>query len=344
MKIIDLRSDTITLPSDRMIDAISTAKLGDDVLSEDPTVNFLENKASQITGKEAAILVPSGTMGNLIAFLVHCDRGTEAILGDRSHTFLYEAGGISAFGGIHSRQLMNMEDGTIDLDKIELAIRTNDIHFPRTSLISIENTHNMCNGTPLSLAYLSSIKSLSRKYNIPIHMDGARLFNASVATKEKVANIVTNVSSVTFCLSKGLASPVGSILCGNKKFIYKARRVRKALGGGMRQAGIIAASGIVSLDTMIEQISYDHDNAQYLANELSEISCVDLDKEKVSTNIIYFNILGSKLSDNEIINTFADEGIMFFDVSKNRFRLVTHYGITREDISYTIEKFKKILG
>ena len=344
MKIIDFRSDTITLPSERMREAIASARLGDDVFSEDPTVNELEQKASKITGKETALLVPSGTMGNLISILVHCERGTEIVLGDRSHTFLYEAGGVSAFGGVHSRQLHNNDDGTMAIEDIESAIRSDDVHFPRTSLISVENTHNMCFGTPLSISYLADVASLAIKHNLPVHMDGARIFNASVATDIAVDEIASKVSSLTFCLSKGLSSPVGSVLCGNKKFIYEARRIRKALGGGMRQAGIIAASGIVSLDTMISQIKDDHENAKNLANALSQIDCIELSPNDVQTNIIYFTVLGSSLSDTQIVSRMADEGIKFFDVSKNRFRLVTHYGITNDDISYSIKKFTKVLG
>ena len=344
MKIIDFRSDTITLPSERMREAIATARLGDDVFSEDPTVNELEKRASRVMGKEAALLVPSGTMGNLISILVHSDRGTEVILGDRSHTFLYEAGGISAFGGVHSRQLHNNDDGTMDIDGIESAIRTDDVHFPRTSLISLENTHNMCSGTPLSISYLRDVASLAQKHNLPVHMDGARVFNASVSTGVDLDEIASTVSSLTFCLSKGLSSPIGSVLCGSKKFIYEARRIRKALGGGMRQAGIIAASGIVSLDTMIDQIEDDHKNAQALANALSEIDCIELKPENVRSNIIYFNTVGLSLTDSEVLESMADEGIKFFDVSKNRFRLVTHYGITSDDIQYAIEKFIKVLG
>ena len=344
MKVIDFRSDTITLPSEKMREAIASARLGDDVFSEDPTVNELEQIASKVTGKDAALLVPSGTMGNLISILVHSNRGTEVILGDRSHTFLYEAGGISAFGGVHSRQLYNNDDGTIDICNIEAAIRSDDIHFPRTSLISIENTHNMCLGAPLSISYLQDLASLAKKYNLPVHMDGARVFNASVSIDVSIDEIANTVSSLTFCLSKGLSSPVGSVLCGDKDFIDEARRMRKALGGGMRQAGVIAASGIVALDTMIDQIKDDHQNAKILAKSLSEIDCVELNPDKIHTNIIYFTITGSDLSDSQIVQSMGNEGIKFFDVSKNRFRLVTHYGITRDDIQHTIEKFIKVLG
>ena len=244
-KIIDLRSDTVTLPTDEMRQAIAHAKLGDDVFGEDPTVNELEAKAAQIMGKESGLLVPSGTMGNLVSILVHCDRGTEIILGDKSHTFIFEAGGISAFGGIHSRQLKNQVDGTIKIEDIHTAIRMDNVHFPKTSAITLENTHNLCNGSPLLPGYIQEVAKIAHNNNMKLHIDGARIFNAAVAQDVDVKDLVADADSVTFCLSKGLSAPVGSVVCGNEEFIYHARRNRKALGGGMRQAGIIAAAGII---------------------------------------------------------------------------------------------------
>ena len=259
-KIIDLRSDTITLPSDEMRKAIANAELGDDVFQEDPTINQLESKSAELFGKEAAIFVPSGTMGNLASILAHCDRGTEIILGDKSHTFLYEGGGISAFGGIHSRQLSNQDDGTLDVEEIKSAIRTENDHFPKTSAISLENTHNMCFGMPLSVEYINSVALIAKENGLKLHIDGARIFNAAVALNVAVKDLVENVDSVTFCLSKGLAAPVGSIVCGGGKFIYQVRRNRKALGGGMRQAGILAAAGLLSLNLAETQLAEDHKN------------------------------------------------------------------------------------
>ena len=250
-KMIDLRSDTVTLPSEEMRKAILSAKLGDDVFGEDPTVNELEAKAAKIIGKEAALLIPSGTMGNLVSILVHCQRGTEIILGDKSHTFMYEAGGISAFGGVHSQQLKNQADGTIKIEEIKSAIRMDNDHFPKTSAITLENTHNLCNGSPLSPDYIKDVAQIAHDNDMKLHIDGARIFNAAVALDVDVKDLVISADSVTFCLSKGLASPIGSIVCGSEEFIYHAHRNRKALGGGMRQAGIIAAAGIFSMETMI---------------------------------------------------------------------------------------------
>jgi len=238
-KYIDLRSDTVTQPSKLMLEEIVQSPLGDDVFIEDPTVNKLEDKAAKMLGKEKALLVPSGTMGNLIALLVHCPRGTEVILGDASHTFIYEAGGISAFGGIHSHQLKNEIDGTINIQSIESAIRQDNVHFPRTALICLENTHNMCFGSPIHSSYMNDVYAIAKKHKLKIHTDGARIFNAAVALNVDIRELVQHTDSITFCLSKGLSAPIGSILCGTEEFIHEARRMRKALGGGMRQAGII---------------------------------------------------------------------------------------------------------
>ena len=342
-KIIDLRSDTVTLPSKEMMTSIINSKLGDDVFQEDPTVNKLENRAAELVGKESAILVPSGTMGNLIAILVHAPRGTEVILGDKSHTFIYEAGGISAFGGIHSHQLKNNTNGTIDLDRIQNAIRDDNIHFPRTSLISLENTHNMCYGTPITEKYIKSVKKIADIYSLPIHIDGARIFNSAISQEVDVKQLTGNIDSITFCLSKGLAAPIGSVLCGSKTFINEARRIRKALGGGMRQAGIIASAGLFSLKKFDEQIRFDHNNAQMLAKGINEIDGLRIDIDKVKTNIIYFSIDSEIMSGNELVTLMNSHNIKFFEVSKNRFRLVTHYGINKSDIDYILSLFNKFI-
>lgn len=342
-KIIDLRSDTVTLPSEQMRQSIFEAEVGDDVLEEDFTIQKLEQNASSLLGKEAGIFVPSGTMGNLISFLVHCPRGTEAILGNKSHTFIYEAGGISSFGGIHSHQLNNNEDGTIDLDDIKNAIRKDNIHFPRTSLISLENTHNMCFGTPINRDYIKSVSDITKEIDLKIHIDGARLFNASVALNIDVKELVKDVDTITFCLSKGLSAPVGSVLCGDKNFIYEARRIRKALGGGMRQAGIIAAAGLVSLDKMIPQLKIDHDNAKRLADGISTILGLSVDTEKVHTNILYFSVDESIMKGSELVQKMGRHKVKFFEVSPNRFRLVTHSNISLKDIDTTLELFDRIL-
>ena len=344
MKFIDLRSDTVTLPTQEMRKAISNAELGDDVFQEDPTINQLESIAALLLGKDAALLVPSGTMGNLVSILVHCERGTELILGDRSHTFMYEAGGISAFGGIHSRQLKNQDDGTMDIDNIKSAIRGDNVHFPRTSLICLENTHNMCFGAPISIEYTQSVADIAHENNIKLHIDGARIFNATVALDTDIKELVNPVDSVTFCLSKGLSAPVGSIICGSESFINSARRIRKALGGGMRQAGIIAAAGIVSLETMIDQLKTDHNNATQLANGISSIPELGIVGSGVKTNIIYFKLHSTKLNGQKLVNSMAEKNIHFFELETNRFRLVTHSGIQANDINFVLENFESILS
>ena len=344
MKIIDLRSDTVTLPSSDMRQAIFEAKLGDDVFEEDTSVNLLEKKAAELSGKDAALLVPSGTMANLISFLVHCPRGTEALLGDKSHTFIYEAGGISAFGGIHSHQLKNNPDGSINLGDIKEAIRKDNVHFPKTSLISLENTHNKCFGAPISREYIQDVIHIAHENNLKTHIDGARIFNATVALNTTLSDLVSDVDSITFCLSKGLSCPIGSVICGSKDFIYHARRVRKALGGGMRQAGIIAAAGLTALKNAEDQIKKDHKNAKLLAEGLSSIDNISTELEYVQTNIVYFKLSSNKMQSKEFLKIMTDSGVLFFESLSNQYRLVTHYGITETDIYDAVEIFKKHLS
>jgi len=335
-KIIDLRSDTVTQPTNEMRQVIANAELGDDVFQEDPTINKLENCAAKLLGKEAALLVPSGTMGNLASILAHCERGTEIILGNKSHTFIYEAGGISSFGGIHSRQLNNNDDGTIDLHLIKSAIRDDNVHFPITSAISLENTHNMCYGAPLSIEYINSVAFIAKENGLKLHIDGARIFNATTSLNVDIKEMVKNVDSITFCMSKGLAAPIGSMVCGNKKFINKVRRNRKALGGGMRQAGIIAAAGLMAINTLNTQIIEDHKNAQILARGISQINGLSIQLNNIKTNIIYFELDTTKISGKKLVDEMEKVGVKFLETSPNRFRLVTHYGITEKDIQITL--------
>jgi len=344
MKKIDLRSDTITLPTKEMLSAIDCADLGDDVFQEDPTINQLEELASKRFNKEAALFVPSGTMANLIAVLSHCQRGDEVILGDQAHTFLYEAGGISSFGGVHSRQLVNQADGTIAIDDIRHAIRKEDVHFPPTRLICLENTHNRCFGMPLSSDYVGSVAELAKNNSIPVHVDGARIFNAAVSLNSTVAELTDEIDSVSFCLSKGLSAPAGSLLCGSENFIYRARRNRKALGGGMRQAGILAAAGIVALEKMTERIVEDHQNAKALAYGISGINGISIDLEKIKTNIIYFSLDHSKIESSLFIKKMAEKNIHFFELSSSWYRLVTHRGISKDDVRNVVEVFDQILS
>lgn len=344
MQVIDLRSDTVTLPSKEIKQAIFDAELGDDVFQEDKNVNLLEKQAANLSGKESALLVPSGTMGNLISFLVHCPRGTEAILGNKSHTFIYEAGGISAFGGIHSHQLQNSDDGLMDLAEIKQAIRLDNVHFPQTSLISLENTHNMCFGSPISKDYIDEVSNIAKENKLKLHVDGARIFNATTVLNISLKDMIDNVDSITFCLSKGLACPIGSIICGSKEFIHSARRMRKVLGGGMRQAGIIAAAGLIAINQLESQIQDDHLNAQLLSDGINNINGLNVDCDKVKTNIIYFELKSKTISSTELLTKMKNSGILFFEVSPNKYRLVTHYGITKSDIKYTLSSFQKVLS
>ena len=344
MKKIDLRSDTVTLPTKGMINAISNADLGDDVFNEDPTINHLEELAAKTFNKEAALFVPSGTMANLVAVLSHCQRGDEVILGDQSHTFLYEAGGISAFGGIHSRQLSNQEDGTIEIEDIKNAIRKDDVHFPPTRLICLENTHNRCLGMPLSVDYTNSVAEIAKNNSLDIHVDGARIFNAAVASGDSVSDLTEQVDSVSFCLSKGLSAPAGSLLCGTKEFISRARRNRKALGGGMRQAGILAAAGIVALENMTGRIIEDHNNARALAEGISSIEGIIINPDMIKTNIIYFSLDHSKITSELLLDKMLKKNIHFFELGPSWFRLVTHAGISKSDINFVVGEFDRVLS
>ena len=343
MRTVDLRSDTTTLPTDEMRQAIAESELGDDVFQGDPTVNKLQDLAAQRMGKEAALLVPSGTMANLASILTHCGRGAEVILGNMAHTYKYEKGGISAYGSIHSTQIPNQDDGTMQLEDIRDAIRGIDAHFPVTKLIRLENTHNVCSGAPLSVKYTKEVANLARAHNIKLHIDGARIFNAAVAQGVEVLELVKDADSISFCMSKGLGAPVGSIICGSKDFIDQARGIRKGLGGGMRQAGIIAAAGIVALETMVDRLQEDHTNARLLADGIADLSGIILDPESIKTNIIYFDMDDAAMESADFLAALSTKGIQFFDTGPRRFRMVTHYGITAEDILYTIDGFKQTL-
>ena len=269
-RIIDLRSDTVTLPTPAMREAIAKAELGDDVFGEDPTVNRLEAMAAEMLGKEAALLTASGTMSNLVALLAHCQRGDEVIVGSEAHVLHYEAVGAAALGGLELRPIPNDDRGRLDPSDVERAVRPPDIHQPRSTLVCLENTHNRCGGAVLSEHDLAAVAQAARRWGMAVHLDGARIFNAAVALGMPAAQLARHVDSVAFCLSKGLACPVGSVLCGSAQFIQRARRYRKMVGGGMRQAGIIAAAGIVALETMIDRLQEDHDNARVLAEGRSE--------------------------------------------------------------------------
>lgn len=342
---IDLRSDTVTLPTDEMRTAMAEAIVGDDVYKEDPTVNELQKRAAEITGKEAGLFVSSGTMGNLIAALVFCQRGDEVIMGDLAHTFLFEVGGVSALGGIFPHILPNKPDGTIKLEEIEGAIRPYDVHDPISRLLILENTHNRCGGTVLPLEYLDAAGELSHQHGLNYHLDGARIFNSVVASGNSVSRIARSADSITFCLSKGLAAPVGSVLCGTSEFIAKATKIRKQLGGGMRQAGILAAAGLVALDKMVERLQEDHQNARILAEALSNMRAVHLTKGIPQTNMLFISFDVDRIGTPSQIHLMLKErGILFGQVGKNEFRLVTHYGITKHEIDTVVHAFNSILN
>ena len=340
--IIDLRSDTVSLPTDEMREAIYHATLGDDVYGEDPTVNALEEKAAKILGMESAVLVASGTMGNLVASLAHCQRGDEVIVGNKSHLLLYEVANLAVTGGIQIRPIENRDDGTFDLDELAGVIRGDDIHVPRTKMVVIENTHNRCSGAVISLDHMKEVADLAHSRDMKVHVDGARIFNAALALGVTPDKIVQNADTVTFCLSKGLSCPIGSVVCGDKETILEVRRNRKMLGGGLRQAGIIAAPGIIALDTMIDRMDEDHQNAKLLAQGIAEIDGLKIDPDMINTNIVIMEVLTKPIID--FISNLKEKGLLVSHADTNRARLVTHYGIESSDITKTLEIIDSVIS
>jgi threonine aldolase len=295
-------------------------------------------------GKQAGLFVPTGTMGNLAAILAHCGRGDEFILGDQSHTFLFEAGGAAALGGVHPHLLQNQADGTLILDDIEGAVRKEDIHQPKSRLIVLENTHNRCGGVALRLEYTRAAGDLAHRHGLQLHLDGARIFNAAIALGVEAADLAEPTDSVTFCLSKGLSAPVGSLLCGSNEFIARARRMRKQLGGGMRQAGVLAAAGIVALETMIERLEEDHIRAKNLAQGLATVPGLVLDLGIPETNMLFLSLNDEvPLSTSEVAVRLKERGVLAGVVTNRRFRLVTHYWIEDSDIDQAIVGFQEVM-
>lgn len=343
MEWIDLRSDTVTHPTKAMREAMANAEVGDDVFGEDPTVNKLQSMAAEKMGKEAGLFVPSGTMGNLAAILAHCGRGDEVILGNKAHTFLYEAGGISALGGVHSCQLSNQTDGTLTLEDIQAAVRPKDAHQPISRLVCLENTHNRCGGVALSAEYTRAVGELAHANGLLLHLDGARIYNAAIGQGIKAIELVKPADSVTFCLSKGLCAPVGSVLCGSEEFIVKAHRIRKQLGGGMRQAGVLAAAGIVALETMTDRLAEDHKRAELLVQGLSFLPWLVMDEGTPQTNMIFMNINEIYPVDAKKIAEYLEkQGVRVGVVGKKRFRLVTHYWIDDKGVDKAIVAFQEV--
>lgn len=342
---VDLRSDTVTKPTEAMRAAMANADVDDDVLGSDPTAHRFETEIAKVMGKEAALFVPSGTMSNLISVLVHCEvRGSEVILGDNSHIHIYENGGISTIGSVHTKTVRNNKDGTMDLDLIEAAIRDphGALYFPTTRLICLENTHANCGGRNLSVEYTDQVGELAKKYGLKLHIDGARIFNASVALGVPVSRLVQAADSVSVCLSKGLGAPVGSVIVGSKSFIGKAKILRKTLGGGMRQVGILCAAAIVALQENVAKLESDHKKAKILADGLNKIEGLKVDTASVETNMVFFNVLkGSNVTVDRLCDVLAEHGILILPVGPRRLRIVIHYQISESDVQYTLSSIQQ---
>lgn len=341
---IDLRSDTVTQPTDAMRAAMANAVVGDDQYGEDPSVHELEALGARLLGKEAAVFVASGTMGNLAALLAWCGRGDEIIMGDECHIFWYESGGAAALGGMPFALLPNTRTGEIDLDRVRKMIRQkNRPGYPRTGVICIENTHNRCGGVPLRQEYLAQLAELAREHDVPVHMDGARIFNAAAALDLPAEEIARNADSVQFCLTKCLAAPVGSLIAGSADFVQRARAGRKILGGAMRQAGVIAAAGIVALQTMIDRLPEDHRRARRLAEGLAQIDGITIDLDVVQSNIVIFKVEPA-IDQAEFVAAMKARGVLVSNYGTRGARMVTHYGISDDDIATALEVARTVMS
>lgn len=341
MKFIDLRSDTVTHPTEKMREAMYKAEVGDDVYKDDPTILALEEKAAKTLGKEAALFVPTGTMGNQVAILTHTNRGDEIILEENSHIFVYEVAGLAVLSGVQARQIRG-ENGALKAEDVEKAIRGEDIHFPKTSLICMENTHNKAGGKIVPLDKMKAVYEVGEKHGIPIHLDGARIFNAAEGLNVDVKEIAQYADSIMFCLSKGLCAPVGSILVGSKEFIEKARKNRKILGGGMRQAGILAAAGMVALEDMTQRLGEDHKNAKVLAKGLEKIPGIKIKANSVETNLVMLDISGLGINGFELAEKLEKEDIKISGSKDGNLRFATHAYVTTEDVEKVLEALNKI--
>lgn len=348
MNVIDLRSDTVTVPTPAMREAMANAAVGDDVYGEDPTINELEATAAEMFGKEAGLFVVSGTMGNLTSVLTHCQRGDEFILGKQSHIFRYEAGSAAMYGGLQPNTLEVQPDGTLILEQIRGAIRWDNPHEPVTRLICLENTHGGASGAPVPLAYIEQVAEIAREHNLKLHIDGARIFNAATALNTDVKTLTAPADSVSVCLSKGLCAPVGSVIVGSKDFIKRAHRIRKSLGGGMRQAGILAAAGLISLREMSTRLAEDHTNARLLAEGLAATPYIAVKLEQVHTNMFFFTLKpDAPITVSDLIARLqAEHNIIIrpYNAERGEFRVVTHYWIKRQDVYTVLNAVRSLLG
>jgi len=338
---IDLRSDTVTHPTAAMRQAMYNAEVGDDGFGDDPTVNRLQEMTAELLGKEAALFVASGTMGNLVCTLTHCRRAEEAILGARSHMFRNEQGGMAALAGVHARSLANLPDGRLALDEIRGAINLPSVLWSRTRLICLENTWN---GRVLKPEYVAQVKTIARQHELKMHLDGARMFNAAVALNVQPEAIVADFDSVQFCFSKGLSAPAGSMICGSAEFIKEARRNRQLVGGAMRQVGVLAAACIVSLEEMIPRLSEDHANAQRLARGLAEFPELEIEPANVETNIVFFKMRQAQLNAPALAARLCEQGVLVIAFSDEEIRAVTHYGVSTSDIDDALLAFRTVLA
>ncbi|MBY7923886.1 low-specificity L-threonine aldolase [Vibrio fluvialis] len=334
---MDFRSDTVTRPTQAMRDAMANAEVGDDVYGDDPTVNELECWAAERHGFEAALFTTSGTQANLLGLMSHCERGDEYLCGQQAHNYKYEAGGAAVLGSIQPQPIENNPDGTLDFAKLKAAIKPDDFHFARTRLLSLENT---INGKVLPLEYLKQAREFVDQHNLKLHLDGARVYNAAVALDVDIREISQHFDSMTICLSKGLGAPIGSLLLGKAEFIQKARRIRKMLGGGMRQAGILAAAGKLALTEQVAQLATDHENAQHLAQGLAALPGFHVNPEHVQTNIVFAK-LDSQVDISAICHQLKHKGILVS--AGNPVRFVTHKDVTRSDIDQLLAELAALL-
>jgi threonine aldolase len=340
--IVDLRSDTFTRPSQLMRQAIANAEVGDDVFGEDPTVNHLQEKVAALLGKEAGLFIASGTMGNQVAINAHTQPGDEVVLEAESHILIYEAGGPALLSGVQLRPIPGMK-GVITSDQIETVIRPDNVHFPPTRLICLENTHNRAGGAVFPIDEMERIRIIAQANNIRMHLDGARLWNASVATGIPLKDYGILFDSVLVCFSKGMGAPVGSVLLGDQEFINKAHRYRKVYGGGMRQVGILAAGALYALEHHMDRLAVDHQHAKKLAEALHAIPGMDIDPETVQTNIVIVDMNHPKFSAPELQDALKSEGVLILAIGPNKLRAVTHLDVTMEGIDKAILAFRKLL-